>query len=168
MLLCKDPNDIEDEKENSSSARFIFTNPNESLMQLNEVPQDGLHLKDRDQLRKLVYAVDSKGHYQGIPSKGWDAENAATQGAWEEVEAELKETEQAIREGRLSPLAYFMKKCLMDVPLLARYAGKWGWTVRRHMKPKHFAKLSTKTLENYARIFEITVEELTSFGKTPH
>jgi hypothetical protein len=136
-------------------------------MQLNDVPQDGLPLKDRDQLRKLIYAVDKKGHYQGIPSVGWDAENAATQGAWEEVEAELKETEQAVRDGNVSPIAYFMKKSLMDVPLLASYAGKWGWTVRRHMKPAHFAKLSPKTLETYARIFEISVEELTSFGKSP-
>ncbi len=134
-------------------------------MQLNEVPQDGLNYKERDKLRKLMYAVDSQGHYTGVASVGWEAENAATKGAWDEVVEVLRETEEAVKAGKLSPIAYFMQKSLMDVALLAKYAGKWQWTVRRHMKPAVFAKLSERTLAVYAGVFNISVEELKTFGQ---
>jgi hypothetical protein len=55
----------------------------------------------------------------------------------------------------------------MDVALLASYAGKWQWQVKRHMKPDVFKKLDTKVLAGYAAIFNITIEELKNFGKTP-
>jgi hypothetical protein len=134
-------------------------------MQLDEVPQDGLNYKERDKLRKLMYAVDKDGHYTGIPSVGWEAENAATMGAWDEVAEVLKETEAAVKAGKLSPIAFFMQRSLMDVALLAKYVGKWQWTVKRHMKPQHFAKLSDSTLAAYARVFNITAEELKNFGR---
>ena len=134
-------------------------------MQLDEVPQDGLDYKERNRLRKLMYAVDKEGHYTGIPSVGWEAENAATKSAWDEVAEVLRETEEAVRAGKLSPIAYFMQKSLMDLPLLARYIGKWQWTVRRHMKPAGFAKLSDATLAAYAGVFNITVGELKAFGR---
>ena len=134
-------------------------------MQLDEVPQDGLEYKERDKLRKLMYAVDKDGHYTGIPSVGWEAENAATMGAWDEVAEVQKETEAAVRAGKLSPIAYYMQRSLMDVALLARYVGKWQWTVRRHLKPKHFAKLSDSTIAAYAAVFNISPEELKTFGR---
>lgn len=136
-------------------------------MQLNEVPQDGLDYKERDKLRKLMYAVDGNGHYTGVASVGWEAENAATKGAWDEVDEVLRETETAVKTGKLSPIAYFMQKSLMDVALLAKYVGKWQWTVRRHMKPAHFAKLSDATLSAYASVFGIPVESLKNFGSQP-
>lgn len=134
-------------------------------MQLDEVPQDGLDYKERDKLRKLMYAVDKDGHYTGIPSVGWEAENAATMGAWDEVAEVQKETEAAVKAGKLSPIAYFMQRSLMDVALLARYVGKWQWTVRRHLQPKHFAKLSDSTIAAYASVFNISPEELKNFGR---
>jgi hypothetical protein len=134
-------------------------------MQLDEVPQDGLNYKERDKLRKLLYATDKDGHYTGIPSVGWEAENIATKGAWDEVVEALNETEAAVKAGELSPIAYFMQKSLMDEALLAKYVGKWKFTVKRHMKPTVFSKLSDKVLEQYATVFNITLEELKSFGK---
>lgn len=134
-------------------------------MKVNEVPQDGLDYKDRDKLRKLMYATDKDGRYTGVASVGWEAENAATQQAWDEVAEALKETEEGVRAGKVSPIAYFMQRSLMDESLLARYMGKWKWTIRRHMKPAVFAKLKESTLAAYARTFNITVEELKGFGK---
>jgi hypothetical protein len=58
-----------------------------------------------------------------------------------------------------------MQKSLMDEALLAKYVGRWKLTVKRHMKPTMFSKLSDKVLEQYATIFNITLEELKSFGK---
>jgi hypothetical protein len=133
-------------------------------MHLDEVPQDGLDYKERNKLRKLLYATDKDGNYTGIPSVGWEAENIATKGAWDEVGEMLKETEEAVRAGRLSPIAYFMQKSLMDEAILASYVGKWKWTVRRHMKPSVFTKLSEATLAKYASVFNISISELKSFG----
>ena len=134
-------------------------------MNINEVPQDPLHYKDRDKLKKLMYATDKDGKYTGVSSAGWEAENTATQQAWEEVEDELAETIKKVKAGELSPVAYFMQKNLMDLPLLAKYAGKWQWQVKKHMKPAVFDKLAPAMLAVYARIFNITVAELTGFGK---
>ncbi len=135
------------------------------IMNLDEVPQDGLDYKERDKLRKLMYATDKDGHYTGIPSVGWEAENIATKGAWDEMTETLRETEAAVRAGKLSPIAYFMQQSLMDEALLAKYVGKWKWTVKRHMKPAVFAKLNDAVLSQYASVFNITLSELKSFGK---
>ena len=70
-----------------------------------------------------------------------------------------------MRAGTISPIAYFMQKKLMDLPLLAQYVGKWQWQVRRHMNPSVFNELSEAMLRKYAEVFQITVQELTGFGK---
>jgi hypothetical protein len=134
-------------------------------MDINEVPQDPLEFKDRDKLKKLVYALDKDGKYTGVNSAGWEVENFATKQAWDDIAEHLAETEKAVREGRVSPIAWFMKKNLMDLPLLAQYMGKWQWQVKRHMNPAVFKGLSDKLLEKYALLFNISKEELTGFGK---
>lgn len=137
-------------------------------MKVNEVPQDPKNFKQAEKMRKLMYAVDNDGKYTGVNSAGWEAENAATKQAWDAVDEELASTEASVRAGNLSPVAYFMQKTLMDLPLLARYMGKWQWQVRRHMKPSVFKKLSPALLKAYAYVFNISVAELTSFGvRTP-
>lgn len=133
-------------------------------MEINEVPQDALPFKDKDKIKKLVYATDKEGHYSGVSSAGWEAENIATQQAWEAIEEELKETAQKVKDGMLSPIAYFMLKKLMDVAILARYVGKWQWQVKRHFKPSIFQKLPQKTIDKYAEVFGITPQELLNFG----
>lgn len=134
-------------------------------MDINEVPQDSLEYKDRDKLKKLVYAVGKDGKYTGIGSVGWEAENVATKQAWDAIEEELAETEKKVKAGELSPIPYFMQKKIMDLPLLANYAGKWQWQVKRHFKPDVFNNLSDNMLRKYADIFGITVQELINFGK---
>lgn len=134
-------------------------------MDINEVPQDALDYKGRDKMKKLMYAVGKDGKYTGVGSIGWDVENAATKQAWDVIEEELAITQQQVKDGLVSPIAYFMQKRLMDLSLLAKYVGKWQWQVKSHMKPTVFNKLSLKMLQRYATTFDITVEELTNFGK---
>jgi hypothetical protein len=134
-------------------------------MNIDEVPQEPLHFKDREKLKKLMYAVDKQGNYAGVNSAGWEAENLATRQAWDAVADELKETEQQIKAGKLSPIAYYMCKNLMDVPLLAKYVGKWTWQVKQHLQPSGFNKISPATLARYAGIFNISIDELKNFGK---
>jgi len=133
-------------------------------MKVNEVPQDKRDFKEGDKLKKLVYAVQEDGRYTGVNSAGWEAENFAMKQAWDDINEKLADTEKKVREGALSPLAYFMQKNLMDIALLARYAGKWQWQVKRHFKPDVFKQLDREIVGKYAGIFNITVEELITFG----
>lgn len=134
-------------------------------MKTNEVPQDKRDFKEGDKIHKLMYAVDNDGKYTGITSAGWEAENIATKQAWDAVDEELAETADKVRKGELSPIAYYMQKNLMEVALLASYVGKWQWQVKRHFNPSVFNKLSADVLAKYASVFNISVDELKSFGK---
>ena len=134
-------------------------------MNVNEVPQDPRDAKHDGKLRKVIYAVDKDGKYTGVNSEGWEAENFALKQAWDDIDETLAEIEAKVRAGTLSPIAYFMQKNLMDLALLARYAGKWKWQVKRHFKPEIFKKLDQAMIAQYARIFNITTDELINFGK---
>lgn len=134
-------------------------------MKVNEVPQDPKKFKGADEVKKKVYAVDKDGKYTGVNSAGWEAENIATRQAWDAVDEALAQTAEKVKAGELSPVAYFMEKCLMEPSLLAKYVGKWTFQVKRHMKPSVFNKLDKTMLEKYASVFNITVDELTAFGK---
>lgn len=134
-------------------------------MKTDHVPQEGLEYKGRDKVKKVIYATDGAGQYTSVNSIGWEAENVAMRQAWQEVEDTLEQVAAAIKAGRLSPIAWWMHKCLMDESLLAKYVGKWRWTVRRHLKPKGFQKLSEADLEKYAAVFDITVDELKQAGR---
>lgn len=137
-------------------------------MDVNEVPQESSDFKDRNKVRKLMYAVDRDGRYTGVNSAGWDPENAAMQQAWEEADERLAQVLQEVKAGRLSPVAYFMQKNLMDPALLGKYIGKWGWQVRRHLKPSVFEKLPVSLLQRYAQVFNVSIDELTHFGQHNH
>ncbi len=132
-------------------------------MDISEVPQDPMQYKGRETIHKLMYAVDKDGKYTGVTSAGWMPEHIAMKQAWEEVDANLSEIREKIFAGKLSPLAYFMHKNLMDVALLASYTGKWQWQVRRHLKPGGFKRLSDDMLQRYASVLNTTVEALKSF-----
>lgn len=133
-------------------------------MKANEVPQDKGNYKNRDQSRKVVYATNESGDYTTVNSDGWEVEHLATIQAWDQATLELEEVLDDIRKGILSPLAYFMKKNLMDVGILSRHVGKWGWQVKRHLKAKGFAKLSETMLQRYADAFNTTVEAIRNFN----
>lgn len=134
-------------------------------MNVNEVPQDPKNFKGAENLKKLMYATDKDGNYTGVVSSGWEAENEATKQAWDDVDETLAKIAAQVTAGELSPIAYFMQKSLMELPLLAKYVGKWQWQVKRHFKPSVFNDMDASLLQKYADIFSITVEELKNFGK---
>jgi len=134
-------------------------------MKTNEVPQDKEDYKGKSEVRKLMYATKEDGTYTQMNSEGWEVENLATKQAWESVLEDLQETEQQVKQGLLSPIPYFMQKSLMELPVLAKYMGKWQWQIKKHFKPEVFKKLDQKILEQYSKVFEVSVSELTNFGK---
>ena len=83
--------------------------------------------------------------------------------AWEQVNEKVLQAEQAVRKGELSPIAYFMEKNMMELAVLARHMGKFGFQIKRHMNPRVFNRLPARTLAKYAYVFRIDVDTL----KTP-
>lgn len=129
-------------------------------MKIKDVPQDPGIIEDYG--HELCYAVDKKGAYDMVPSVGWEPKNIANQQAWEVIDKSIDQALDGIREGRLSPLAYYMAKHQMDVGLLAQYMGLFRWQVKRHLKPKVFRRLKESLLEAYAELFSISGSEFKS------
>ena len=130
-------------------------------MKKKDVPQDDEGLLE-GKLREVCYAVDENGNYTTALSSGWTPKNAALQQAWDDVNEKIEKVKQDVISGKLSPLAYYMEKNIMEVKLLSQYAEIPKWKVKRHLKPKHFNKLDGDILKSYADVFNITVEELTN------
>lgn len=129
-------------------------------MKSKDVPQDDANML-QGKLREPVYSLDKDGNYTTVKSVGWDPKNEVMKEAWDVVNEKIEIVKQKVIQGELSPIAYYIEKNLMDVGLLAKYMGFWKWTVKKHLKPRNFKKLSSEILEKYAKVFDITKDSLT-------
>ncbi len=121
------------------------------------VPQDGGIL---DRWHEISYAIDYEGRYVLAPSVGWEPANIANKQAWELISKQVADVIKRVQAQELSPLAYYMVKNQMDTDLLAKYVRLSRWRVRRHLKPAVFRRLKVSILERYAKIFNVSAEQL--------
>ena len=128
-------------------------------MKKNDVPQDKSNLESA-KFRELCYAVDENGEYVTELSSGWAPKTIALDNAIETLNERILAAKQRVIEQKTSPLEYYMELHKMDLPILSGYAGLWQWRIKRHFNPAVFKKLNEKTLQKYADIFDITIEEL--------
>ncbi|MBN4061872.1 MAG: hypothetical protein COA57_07965 [Flavobacteriales bacterium] len=128
-------------------------------MKKAEVPQDDEQMLE-GKTHKVFYATDEHGNYAKVPSVGWEPENTALKQAWDIINEKVAEAKKCVLSGEASPLVYHMEKNQMDVKLLSQYSGIAGWRIKRHLKPKVFQKLKPSLLEHYAKVFNISVQEL--------
>ncbi len=133
-------------------------------MKAKEVPQDDENLLE-GKFKDPIYTLDENGNYTTSYSVGWDVKNAVLKNAWGVINEKMEQARQEVLNGKASPIKYYMEKTIMDASLLAKYTGFWKWTVKKHLKPKGFNKLSTEALQKYADIFDLTVEELKDIDK---
>ncbi len=133
-------------------------------MRKKEVPQDDAGLME-GKMRDLCYAVDENGKYVQVFSTGWEPKNEAMKQAWNEIREKVEHTRQKVLEGKVSPVAYYMEKNIMNISLLAQYLELPKRKVKKHLKPGVFRKLDKKILEKYAETFTITVDELCTFNE---
>ena len=128
-------------------------------MKKEDVPQDLLYYKD-SVIIDFTYAVDENGQYTVVVSDGWDVKNDAVGAVWEDLREQCKEIRRQVLDKKVSPLAYHIKKSLLDVNLLSAYSGISKWKIRKHLKYNEFMKLDEKILQKYAYVMHITVDEL--------
>jgi len=118
---------------------------------------------------ELIYTYNREVFYHFDKEKGFtqkvDYQNPNNQviikQSWDAAERRLDEVKQQVIIGKLSPIAYYMEKILMEVPMLAAYMEISKWRIKRHMKNKVFKKLKPEVLKKYASVFNIPVEKLT-------
>ena len=127
-------------------------------MKKEEIPQDDGALNKLT--KEVVYAVDSSGNYSTELSTGWDVKTKALDAAWKDIEQRIEDARQKVLNNEASPILYFIELRLMDIGIVAAYTGFWKWTIKQHLKPAVFKKLSDKKLQQYAGTFNVTVEEL--------
>lgn len=134
-------------------------------MKDKEVPQDDANML-QGKFKEPVYSLDESGNYTTVKSVGWAPKNAIMQQAWDNINEKVEQVRQKVLYGELSPLAYYMEKNMMDTKLLAQYMGFWNWTVKKHLKPKNFKRLSDEVISKYAEVLDITPKELKEFKLT--
>ena len=127
-------------------------------MKKEEIPQDDGALNKLT--KEVVYAVDGSGKYSSGLSTGWDVKTKALDLAWEDIEKRIEAARQKVLNNEASPILYFLELRLMDMSILAAYTGFWKWTIKKHLKPAAFNKLSQQRLQQYADAFNVSVEEL--------
>ena len=127
-------------------------------MKKEEIPQDNGALNKLT--KEVVYAVDESGKYTTELSTGWEVKAKALDVAWEDIEHRIENARQKVLRNEASPILYFMELRLMDTGIVAAYTGFWKWTVKRHLNPSVFKKLPEKKLQQYADVFNVSVQEL--------
>ncbi len=127
-------------------------------MKKEEIPQDDGALNKLT--KEIVYAVDGSGNYSTELSTGWDVKTKALDVAWEDIQQRIEEARQKVLRNEASPILYFIELRLMDIGIVAAYTGFWKWTIKQHLKPLVFKKLTDKKLQQYADAFNVSVEEL--------
>ncbi len=123
-------------------------------MKVNQVPQDDENMLN-GKTREIQYAVDKDGKYVKIKSVGWKPKNIVMKQVWEDTNKEIEEARRKVKDGRASPIYYYMKKNMMTPKLLSEYTGIFILCVKRHLKPKPFNKLKNKTLIKYMEAFNL-------------
>lgn len=127
-------------------------------MKKEEIPQDDGALNKLT--KEVVYAVDKDGHYTTELSTGWEVKSTALDVAWDDIAQRIENARQKVLRNEASPILYFIELRLMDIGIVSAYTGFWKWTIKQHLKPSVFKKLSGKKLQQYADAFNVSVEEL--------
>ena len=108
-----------------------------------------------------LYGID--GNY--TRHAGYDYlkhEDLLVHDVWKLTYQKIEEVRQKVLSGQISPIAYHMERCMMEVPVLASISGISSWRIRRHFKVRVFKRLKQPTLQKYASAFEIPVDELSN------
>lgn len=110
--------------------------------------------------RELFYSFDKvKGFTKKVDYQNTENQTIIKQ-QWDIAEARLNEVKRLVMAGKRSPVAYFMEKKLMEIPMLAAYMNHSTWKTRWHLTRVGFRWMKPATLERYAEIFEISPGEL--------
>lgn len=131
-------------------------------MKKNEVPQDESNLS-KSNMKELIYATDDEGNYTTALSSGWDPKTIALSNSLDDINERIAKAKEQVKNGKSSPIVYFMEVNKMDLNILSGYVDMWKWRIKKHFKPKVFDGLSDRVLQRYAEAFNISIADLKKF-----
>jgi len=127
-------------------------------MDISDVPQEGNSTLGHH--RKALYAKDASGRMVLVPSRGSEVDETVTLQAIQRLNAQADEARRRCVAGQTAPLEVWMWTQRMDLPLLSQVTGIWQWRIRRHFRPRVFARLKPALLERYAQALGLRAEQL--------
>ena len=130
-------------------------------MKKKDTPQDKSALEGHT--RDVCYVKNQDGKYETVLSSGWEVKSAALDNAWDDINEQVEAARKAVISGEKSPIYFYFVQQIMDFQVLSGYTGFWKISIKKHMTPKGFKKLSDKKLAIYAKTFDISIDELKKF-----
>ena len=127
-------------------------------MQKHDVTRESKDLPD-EKYKTVIYTVDENGNYIRKQTTGWEPENIAHSIAWDDINQRIENTRKKVQAGKLSPLAYFMEREMLNPKRLSGLTGISKWRIRRHRNPRIFSKISESYLNRYAEFFNVSVSD---------
>jgi len=109
-----------------------------------------------------IYKVDGQGKYETTLER-YDDHLVMTVPFADASHEQAEEVKQRVLSNESSPIEYFMYKRLLDPKALAQAMGVAVWRLKRHFKPDVFKKLNQNKLQEYAKIFNVQVDDLINF-----
>jgi hypothetical protein len=128
-------------------------------MDKEQVPQDKNYDNDKN-FKTVIYALDKDGNYTTVASDGWEPENLAQKQAWDAINEAIENIKIRVIAGELSPIAYYIEKNQYSFRRLAHLTGLSKRNIRKHLSPKAFAKIDSKTIGIYSQAFKVPVEQI--------
>ncbi len=133
-------------------------------MKKEDVTQDESFLDGRS---KAAYALDEKGQYVVVATRGYADEVAATTVALRTQDRLIQQAWDAAKRGEASPLAYHLAAKHWTLGLAAAQMGMMRWRVWWHLKPAGFRGIPASVLERYAKELDIPAAQLRLLPDAP-
>ena len=127
-------------------------------MDIAEVPQEGNRTLGHH--RKALYAKDANGRMVLVASRGSELDETVTLQAVQRLHTFAEAARLRCLAGQTAPLEVWMWTQRMDLALLSQVTGIWQWRIRRHFRPRNFARLTAALLQRYAQALGLRVEQL--------
>lgn len=127
-------------------------------MKKSEAPQDNIAMYDGG--KKALYALGDAGNFEVTQSSGWSVEELATLQAVDEFKRLECEAYEGFVAHAISPIGVWMYRKRMSLATLSQCTGFWQWTIKRHLSPTIFKRLSDQKIARYCQALDITPDEL--------
>jgi transcriptional regulator with XRE-family HTH domain len=107
----------------------------------------------------IIYAEKSDGSFSPVQTGSYLSKNHITD--FHEIVDNLnKSLIEKLKKGEISPIYYFMSIEELTIPELAARVGISKASVKRHLDPKGFQKISVSKLKRYANVLNIPLANL--------
>jgi len=107
----------------------------------------------------ILYVEKEDGKYEAIQTGSFISANYLDDYFFKRNNLE-KELQEKIETGVINAIEYYMVLEDLTVSELAARAGMMKWTVRKHLKPGNYSKISDTALKKYSVVFNVPVDEI--------